>query len=64
MKIRIANHGSQRGAVATVMVVIIVGLMGALVIAGADTVRRARRTVRAVDAAQAKHWARVAAKGR
>jgi len=53
-----SNRGSRRrGAVATVAVVLIAALMVSLVVAGSDSVRRARKSVRATGDAQAKRWA-------
>ena len=45
------------------MVLTIAALMVALVIAGSNTVVRARRTVQATDHAQARHWAGVVPRG-
>jgi hypothetical protein len=63
MKTRILKVRSDRGAVATLLVLMVAGLMVSLLVAGASTVRRARRAVNATGEAQAKHWARVAEKG-
>ncbi len=63
MKTRIPIRGARGGAVATGLVLTIAALMVALVIAGSNTVVRARRTVQATDHAQARHWAGVVPRG-
>ena len=64
MKAKIHGKRSRRGAVATVVVLMVAGLMVSLLVAGSSTVRRARRAVNATGDAQARHWERVAEKGR
>jgi Tfp pilus assembly protein PilX len=57
MKRTNSPQAGQRGAVATVLVLIVIGLLTALVMVGLDSVSRARRGVRAVEDQQAKRWA-------
>ena len=64
MKTPIMANRSCRGAVATVVVLMVAGLMASLLVAGSSTVHRARRAANATSEAQAKHWARVTEKGR
>ncbi len=60
MNISKCKRVARRGAVATVLVLIVIGLLMGLVAVGLDTVRRSRRVVRSVDDQQVKRWERVA----
>ena len=58
MKTQRSRTAARRGAVATVLVLIVCGLLMGLVGVGLDSVRRARRGVRAMEELQAKRWQR------